>query len=271
MSSRPTAAADPMKPRPMRTAGGAFRPLHEAAVGLSIDWSAMDLSGFSEDLLEHARRVWSHRVQTEFRSVQIMTRFLQEVLGAGDPVDVYAWAADLVQDEVRHTALCREACLALGGAPAFPEPAVPPLAEAYRRAPMADRALTTAISMLAINETISAAFIEDLAARCSTPGLSDVLSAIIADEEGHGALGWAYVEASLARYEAATLPSWRHLVATTLAPHRQSAERAAARPAEDEASYAALGLFTPARQAAVYRRAFEKRVEPQLRRLGLLG
>lgn len=275
-------ASSPLMPelgrRPMNLAGGAFGPLHEATRGPPIDWSRLDLGRFSPDLLGLSRRVWLERTQSELRSIQIMTRFMEEVLGAGDPIDVYAWAADLVRDEVRHTALCREACLALGVQPVFPEPRVELLSPAYLEAPMASRALTTAMGMLAINETLSSAFIEDLAARCQTPGFSEVLASTIADEEQHGELGWAYVEASLLRFERSTLPSWRHLVKTTLAPHFERRDRALAGleepyrrlEAHPEPERAALGLFSPARQALVFQTAWKERLEPRLRRLELL-
>ena len=53
-------------------------------------------------------------MQTEFQSIQIMTRFMWEILGSGDPLDVYAGAADAIMDEIRHTAMCVEMAKALG-------------------------------------------------------------------------------------------------------------------------------------------------------------
>lgn len=254
----------------MRLAGGAFAPFHADVVGRAPDWSDFDPGHFPPGLLELARRTWLDRTHSELRSVKIMTRFLQEVAGANAPLDVLSWAADLVRDEVRHAALCRQACLALGVEPTFPKPEPEDPAE-YRAAPARDRATTTALSMLAINESISAAFIADLAKRCSTPGLSDVLRSTIEDEEGHGAVGWDFVAMSLSGYPRNTWSSWRHLVRTTLEPHLMHARRGLAEPSDTDrdAAYAALGLLSARRQAEVFARAYEAEVRPRLSALDL--
>lgn len=65
---------------------------------------------------------------------------------------------------------------------------------------------------------------------------------------------------------------------TTLQPHRENARRVLAEvPAEErdparheEPELAALGLFSPLRQALVYERVYEEAVAPRLRRLSLL-
>lgn len=261
----------------MRWAGRAFAPLHAELMGSAIDWTGFDIARFAPPLVEQARRVWAERAQTEFRSIQILNRFLSEMLAAGDPIDVYAGAADMIADEIRHANLCAEVCRQLDCPALFPDPIPEPVPSAYSQAPAPDRALSTAIAMLAINETLSVGFITDLAKRCTTPGIRDVLARTIDDESSHDAYGWAYVGASLARYPASTLPDWRHLVQRTLHHHRQAAEAAlAAVPLDrrqlsdhpDEAEVA-LGLFSPARQALVFRTTVERTLEPKLRALNL--
>ena len=101
----------------VREAGGVFGRLHRELMGLEIDWSALRPEDHDPALVERAKRVWQDRVRTEFRSVQIMTRFLTEVTGAGDPIDIYAGAVDLIADEVRHTALCVGVCKAAPDSP----------------------------------------------------------------------------------------------------------------------------------------------------------
>ena len=266
-----------MSARLLKREGGLFRRIHEERIGADVDLSDLDLDGHPPDRVDLARRVWQSRVQTEFRSIQIMTRFLSEVVGAGDPLEVYAAALDMVEDEIRHTALCASLCEALGAPVLLPDPVELRDPERYLRAPMPERALTTAIQMLAINETVSVAFIEDLRARCEDPAVGRVLEATVADEEGHEALGWTYVEKSLARFGEGTLASWRHLVEQTLEPHRRNAEVILAEVPEDqhrldafeEAELAALGLFSPPRQALVFRRCYEEQLRPGLERLSL--
>ncbi|MGE0792096.1 MAG: ferritin-like domain-containing protein [Sandaracinaceae bacterium] len=265
-------------PRTISHAGGGFAALFEERIGARVDVSDLDLTAHPRERIELARRVWQDRVRTEFRSIQIMTRWLTEVVGAGDPLEVYAAAIDMIEDEVRHVGLTEQLVLALGGQAFLPDPI--PLRDPapYLAAPMAERALTTAIQMLAINETISVAFIEDLHARCADPAVHRVLAATCEDEEGHQELGWTYVATSLARFPRATLDSWRHLVKVTLEPHDAAATRAladvpAARRALQhfaEPELAALGLFSPARQALVYERVRSEILEPKLRALELL-
>lgn len=267
-----------MTARPLTHAGGVFERLHRELLGDPVELGDLDLASHPKERVELARRVWQERVRTEFRSVQIMTRFVTEVVGAGDPLEVYAGAIDLVQDEVRHVGLCAQLCEALGAPALLPDPVELRDPPRFLEAPMAHRALTTAIRMLAINETISVAFVEDLRARCTDPAVKRVLDATVEDEEGHQDFGWRYVEVSLARFPISTLDDWRHLVKATLDPHEKQAERILADvPAAErdlsrhaEPELAALGLFGPARQALVYRRCFERELAPRLKALSLV-
>ena len=103
-----------MSRRPMRKAGGAFEGGHSALMGKPIDFARLDPATIPEAYREAAIAAWQERFETEYRSIQIMTRFMTEVVGAGDPIDVYAMVVDLIEDEVRHMALCGETVRALG-------------------------------------------------------------------------------------------------------------------------------------------------------------
>jgi hypothetical protein len=261
--------------RPAKLAGGLFGRIHERQVGPMPDLSGLEAPAL---LRVEAHAVWQERFQSELRSVQIMTRFLTEVVGAGDPIDVHACAADLVADEIRHVALCFHVCRALGAPPALPEPMRLGEPPTYLAAPMAERALATALSMLVVNETLSIGFIADLRPRCRS-SLGPVLDAILADEEQHGPFGWLYVENALGRFPAATLPDWRHLIERTLAPHLARAEEILARVAPERQALEAwpddelapLGLFSVERQALVLRRTVAVELRPRLEQMGLWG
>lgn len=267
-----------MTERPITHAGGIFRELSDALIGGPLDLSGLDLSRHPPTRVELARRVWRERVRTEYRSVQIMLRFATEVAGAGDPIEVHAGVVDLIQDEIRHVKICAQLCEALGTTPLLPDPVELHDPPEYLRSPMPERALATAISMLAINETLSVAFIEDLRSRCTDPAVEQVLDATVEDEEGHQDLGWSYVAQSLKRFPISTLGDWRHLVQTTLRPHRETADRILAEvPAAEqdlarhpEPELAALGLFSPVRQALVFRRTWKESLEPRLKELSLV-
>lgn len=263
--------------KPLRRAGGVFRELHDALVGCELDLGALRPEDYAPERVERALWVWSDRVQTEFRSIQVMTRFLTEVLGAGDPLDVYAGAVDAIADEVRHTALCAAVVEALGGQPTLPDP-VPEAENAeFLQLGMAERALGTAVSMLAISETISTAFIEDLQARCEQPLVRAVLDRTLEDEETHHAFGWRYVEGSLGRFDGSGRGFARMVAETTLAPHRARTEQTLARmvPARrhleawPEPELAELGIASVERQALVFERVYAEELAPKLRALGL--
>jgi hypothetical protein len=241
-------------------ASGIFGALHQEVIGPAVELGDLQLGDFAPALVEEARGVWAERLRTEFRSIQIMARFLEEVVGAGDPLDVYAGAIDLVRDEVRHAELCMAMCRALGVEARLPSPVALRDPAPFLEAPMPERALHTALTMLAINETLSVAFIRDLQRRCLHTPVRRVLDATLEDEASHESFGWAYVEKSLERFPRSTRPAFAELVQRTLAPHETAARPVLARLAPEARTLAAwpdheraqLGLFSPERQALVY-------------------
>jgi hypothetical protein len=203
---------------------------------------------------------------------------MTEVLGAGDPVDVYAGCVDLIEDEVRHAALCAGMCGALGIEARFPDPVALQDPERFLRAPMGERALHTAITMVAINESLSFGFITDLRERCEEPTVRAVLDATVEDEEGHQDFGWIYIEKSLGRFPRSTMDAWRHLVQTTLKTHLDAAGPILDEMSDDDKDLAKwpdtervqLGLYSPQRQALVFQKTYQEVVKPKLEKLELL-
>ena len=264
--------------RRLAFAGGAFGQLHRARLGPLPDLSALTPDAVPAALLEKARVTWQDRARSEFRSIQILTRFLGEVVGAGDPLDVYALVTGLIDDEIHHTELCAAVCAALG-APAFlPEPVTLNDSARFLAAPMAERALATAISMLGINETISVGYIGDLAARCHRPAIKAVLDATLGDEAEHQELGWSYIRQALGRFPRETSPDWRHLVKTTLQPHEAFAARTLQPVPANQHNLAAwpepeladLGLLSHERQALVFHQTWAGVLKPRLAELELV-
>jgi hypothetical protein len=262
---------------PLGHAGGLFRAIHDALVGCRIDWAAFDRDAHPPALLARARRAWAYRVETEFRSIQVMTRFLGEVLAAGDPLEVYAGAATAISDEIRHTALSAGMLEALGGVAELPEPLVEEEHADYLALPMPARALATAVSMLAVSETVSVALISDLRARCTEPVVRAVLDATGADEDEHGDYGWDYVRASLGRFDAAGRELGKVAARATIVPLLDGARAAlVGLPAErrtldawPEPELAALGLLGREREALLIESAIRDAVTPRLAELGL--
>jgi hypothetical protein len=262
----------------IREAGGVFGRLHRELMGLEIDWSLLNPAEHEPAHIELAQRVWSDRVRTEFRSVQIMTRFLSEVVGAGDPLDIYAGAAELIGDEIRHTALCVGVWRALGVEPRFPDPVAHIMPPEFMNASMGERALNTAITMLLVSETLSVGFITDLQERCEHPVIRAVLDATVEDEADHEAYGREYVRASLKRFPASTRPQWRKLVGEVVSRYRTQADQVLAGMSDAERTLdawperelVALGLHSPQRQALVLERTWRETLAPTLVGLELL-
>jgi hypothetical protein len=262
----------------MTRAGDPFAAQHLARFGAIPDLSSLGSIRARDELLERARVEWAHRALTEFRSVQIMTRYLEELLGAGEPLDVYAGALEMIHEELRHTELCAAVCEALGGTPRYPLPGQLRDTTAFLDSPHRDRALVTALTMLAVNETLSVAYIADLAGRCTQPAIAVVLREIIADEATHDVYGWSYIRRAVPLASARLRQEIPAVLKATIAPHDAIADRVLEQvPAERRTLEAwpdveeiELGLFSPPRQALVYRRAREQILVPALRRLDLV-
>jgi hypothetical protein len=263
---------------PFTHAGDPFATQHRARFGPLPDLSSLASVRSGDALRDLARKQWAHRTLTEFRSVQIMTRFLDELLGAEEALDIYAGALEMIQEELRHTELCAAVCEALGGTPRYPHPARLADPAAFLESPPRDRALVTAITMLGINETISVAYITDLAARCPEPAIAAVLREIIADEATHDTFGWSYIRRALPLASPKLRREIPALLRAHLSSHDAIAESVLAQvPPEDRTLEAwpdreevVLGLFSPPRQALVYRQARDEVLLPALRKLELV-
>jgi hypothetical protein len=262
---------------PISRAGAPFAAQHLERFGPLPDLSSLATITVRDELLARARGEWANRALTEFRSVQIMTRFLEELLGSGESLDVYAGALEMIQEELRHTELCAAVCEALGGTARYPNPIALRDPATFRDSPHRDRALITALTMLAVNETISVAYITDLAARCTQPAISAVLHEIVADESTHDAYGWCYIRRAIPKASRDVREAIPSILRATIRPHDAAADRAladvpSARQALEEwpdTEEIQLGLFSPARQALIYRKAREDVLIPALRRADL--
>jgi hypothetical protein len=263
--------------RPFRFAGEIFDRLHRELVGTAIAFDSLDPSRVPPERLEVAQRTWERRAQAEFRSIQILARFLTEVVGAGDPVDVYAGVLDAIGDEVRQCALSIGVCRALGVEAMLPTPVELDERPATADAPIVERALYTAIGMLGVNETLSAGFVADLYARCDNAVIRAVLAATAEREPERAAFRWRYIELSLGRFPPDTLNHWRAVTRAAVRSQTASMQPLLDAVPEDRRSLAdwpdegraELGLFSQERQALVFQQTLREALEPRLRALRL--
>ncbi len=91
----------------------------------SIPLPPIEPARFDATLLVEARLTWADRVRTEWRSVQILTRWLTELTATVEPLPFLAGAVQALEDEIHHVALCEALCEALGGRPERPRPPPP--------------------------------------------------------------------------------------------------------------------------------------------------
>ncbi len=257
-------------------AGEPFLSLHRSHLG-PLPEISLDFRDIPPHLRELVLDAWSFRVETEYRSVQVMTRFLTETLGAGDPLEVHASISEAIRDELRHVTLCAAVVEALGHRAPLPTPLMEDLSPDFLSLPMAQRALATAITMLLINETLSVALLEDLRTRATHPAITAVLEATLTDEDTHEAFGTQYVKASLARFDDEGRAWARALASEALGAHIADAEmKLASIPAssrdlspQPEPELAQWGLMSPIREALVVLGTIEQNLLPRLRSLEL--
>jgi len=263
--------------RSVQRVGGVFAEMHRGLMGASAALPPLDVAEVPAELRGELVATWSQRFLTEFRSVQVMHRFLGELLATGEPLEVYAGAVELVADEIRHMALCADLLRALGAPVNWPEPQELTKKAEFRAAPPIQRALATAISMLVVNETLSVAYVRDLHARCDQPTVKALLAATVEDEAGHEDFGWEYVAKSLQRFPSDSLPMWRQIVQDALHPQRSAAERIVTGLPEEKRTLEAWpdmerarwGLFSPERQALLCLQTIRTGLVPRLTKLGL--
>ena len=97
-------------------------------------------------LTTRALAIWQERVQSEYRSLQLMNQLLADALAAGDPFDAHAAIVELIADELRHVMLCAGVVRALGAEPRLPEPLELRQPPQFLAMPAPARSLSIAIS-----------------------------------------------------------------------------------------------------------------------------
>lgn len=258
--------------------GGVYAELHEQLFGARQRARPIQVEGLTPALVDEARRAWQERLKRTFEALQTRIRFLSEVVGCGDPLEVYGAVVDLVQHQIRQVSLCQAGCESFGTPPVLPDLVASDEPSAVAEAPMLERAVATAICSLAIDDTLRMGNVRDLAERCRTSPLCEGLAEAIDGQDKRERFAWTYVREGIRRFPPNHLAHWRALVESTLTQYRRQAaevletipEARRTLAAWPEPERANVGIQSRERQALLFEKLMGEELEPKLREVELL-
>jgi hypothetical protein len=175
--------------------GATERRLHRRRGGIdALPWGTLDLREESPAIVEEARKVWTNGVFTEYASAAAFSAMTTAFLACGAPVDLVAFAADIVVDELFHVELSARLTTELGGATplAFDLAAIAPATTEGAR-PLV-RAAEIAITTSCVSETLSVPAMARSRALAKAPLVRAVLDRLLADEGAHARVGFWFLE-----------------------------------------------------------------------------
>jgi hypothetical protein len=137
--------------------------------------------------------LWARRALSELAAGEAFAVVERELHELGAEPAVLTLARKAVEDEPRHSELCRRLAESYGGVPVVaPEP---PAVEVPRLEP-ADPELRRhllVVAMCCINETIACAFVEACLAEAEGPLVRAIHREHLSDEIDHARVGWAHL------------------------------------------------------------------------------
>jgi hypothetical protein len=138
--------------------------------------------------------VWTRRAAAELGAGATFAVVEQELIELGAEPAVLALARRAVEDEPRHSELCRTLAEAYAGVPVSPAPE--PDDVPMPRHDGADATLRRhlhVVAMCCINETIACGFVAACLDECAGPLLAAIHREHLSDEIHHARVGWAHL------------------------------------------------------------------------------
>jgi len=167
--------------------GGAVtsRPLPE---------SEAEIADMNPEVRERLARIWLSQAATEARVARSFTLVHESLVALGADEGLVVVSNRAIDDEHRHTALCRELARRYFGAPVTDTPDLPfsPPKHALAKSDEERRALWI-IGQCAFNETFASAYLSLCHERAETPLARAALRELLSDEIDHARIGWAYL------------------------------------------------------------------------------
>lgn len=233
---------------------------------------AFDRASLPTRLVQDLVAGWKTLCEDERDSVIAATVVAADLARLGAPPAILAAAARVVEDEVRHVAVCTTILDHLGSEPAH----LPP--ERRRGAlgsetPLELRTARALVAGFAVGEPMSAGCFAASRAVCREPLIRWALTELLRDEARHGAFGvegGAWVMRGWSERERRTL--WPECVA-----EMEDFERRLGGPANfsdgaaPDPQAAALGLLTTSQNCAAAVQAVRRWVIPSLAKLGVIA
>ncbi len=265
----------PLASRPLRAASVAWRP-RSAAPPFSP-------SAYPAAVVARLVDAWEHLRQDERRSVVGATMVATDLARLGAPAEILGEVAGIIEDEIRHVAVCTRVLEALGAAasdeqlPGDAEPTPPFDSGGRGSGDVEGRCAGLLLAGFAVGEPMSAACFAAARRRAREPLLRWALTELLRDEARHGPIAvraGAWVVRSWPRARRETL--WPACIAQMERFERDAGGPIPEPPAgqeisasDDDPMLEAVGLLGPAASCAAALEGIRRLVLPPLAALGI--
>lgn len=161
-----------------------------------LPWGSLDLTRFSPQSIEEARKIWTNGTFTEYASGAAFTAMAAAFLECGAPLDLIAAASDFAVDEMSHAEMAARLVMEFGGA-------IPYEADLSKVAPLATRgaspllrAAELVVKVCSIGEALSVPILASSMRGTDQELPKLILQRLSHDEGPHAAMsdwffGWA--------------------------------------------------------------------------------
>jgi P-aminobenzoate N-oxygenase AurF len=161
-----------------------------------VPWEQNHAARLEPDVRAELARIWTERIDTEYRSITGFSTLSFDFIAAGAPVDLVAVCHRVCIDELRHTEMAVRMVEIYGGR----RPEMPrgisslPADESLTAVAQACR---SSILLSCLGETFACTELAMLRDRAVDPVVHGVLTVFLSDEIVHARVGWAYLAHAL--------------------------------------------------------------------------
>jgi hypothetical protein len=163
----------------------------------TFDFGALPNDDTIAGLASDARRVlaerWASRAANELRTSATFSELRRGLVLLGAPDELIGRAERAVEDEVRHSGICRHVASRYAGSP-MAEPLVEPTAAPrFARASEREARVLHVVLHACLNEGFAVAYLGACLSAATAPLAHAAVRELIRDEVEHARLGWAFL------------------------------------------------------------------------------